>query len=369
MQRIAGLLVAVGLGCTASAESVSAELSSLKLPPGFTISMFASDVPGARSMARGEDGTIFVGSRDDRVYAVRDSDGDGDADKVVELATSLNMPNGVAVFKGDVYVAEIHQVSVWRGLGRKFSEPLPKREIIKRSFPTDRHHGWKFIAFGPDGKLYVPVGAPCNICEKEDPYSSITRMNPDGSEFEIVARGVRNSVGFDWHPTTRELWFTDNGRDMLGDDVPPCELNRVTKLGQHFGYPYCHGGDIPDPEFGKKRACKEFRPPMYRLQAHAAPLAIHFYQGKQFPKTYQNQIILAEHGSWNRSRKVGYRLMVARLDTKSQVVSYEPFVDGFLNEKEQEAWGRPVDILELPDGSLLISDDKQGALYRVSYAR
>lgn len=342
--------------------------SALKVSEsGFRVETFAANVPDARSMALGDDGTVYVGTRRDRVYAIPDRNGDHRPDDVHVIATGLNMPNGVALLRGDLYVAEVGRVLVWRSIAKKLPKPGAP-EVVTDAFPEDKHHGWKFIAFGPDGKLYVPVGAPCNICKSENPiYASITRMNPDGSDLEVYAHGVRNSVGFDWHPKTKALWFTDNGRDHLGDDLPPCELNQATRPGQHFGYPYCHGGDVPDPEFGKARKCSEFRQPRVRLQAHAAPLGMRFYTGEMFPKKYRGSIILAEHGSWNRSRKVGYRVMRAQLGADEGVERYEPLVTGWLDDATQKNWGRPVDIQTLKDGSVLISDDGAGAIYRLVY--
>jgi glucose/arabinose dehydrogenase len=238
--------------------------------------------------------------------------------------------------------------------------------VVIDSFPTDGHHGRKFIAFGPDGKLYVPVGAPCNICEPDsNQYTNLQRMNPDGGGREVVARGIRNTVGFDWDPRTKELWFTDNGRDMLGDDTPPDELNHVTSIGQHFGYPFCHGGAIADPEFGAKRACSEFVAPAQNLGPHVASLGMRFYTGMQFPSAYRNQIFIAEHGSWNRSRKIGYRVTLVRVDANGKGVSYEPFAQGWL--QGEAAWGRPADVLVASDGSLLVSDDYAGAIYRIRF--
>ena len=241
----------------------------------------------------------------------------------------------------------------------------PAPVVVSDRFPTEEHHGWKFIAFGPDNKLYVPVGAPCNICAPDpDRYANITRLDVATGKIEVVARGVRNSVGFDWHPTERALWFTDNGRDALGDDTPPDELNRVAKTGQHFGYPYCHGGNLADPELGAGRACSEFTPPALNLGAHVAALGMRFYTGKQFPARYQNAIFIAEHGSWNRSRKIGYRINVAYLEGQ-RVRSSEIFASGWL--QGETAWGRPADVQVMPDGSLLVSDDLAGAIYRIVY--
>jgi glucose/arabinose dehydrogenase len=342
-------------------------LSKIKLPPGFHIALYA-DVPGARSMTLGAKGTVFVGTRErnGKVYALRDRDGDGRADDVFVIASGLDTPNGVAFRDGALYVAEISRVLRLPGIEDALPSPPPPA-IVYDALPTERHHGWKFIAFGPDGLLYVPIGAPCNICDNPDPrFASIARMKPDGSGFEVFARGVRNTVGFDWHPQTRELWFTDNGRDELGDDVPPDELDRAPRAGLHFGYPYCHGGDIPDPEFGRGHPCGDYTPPVRNLDPHVAALGMRFYRGSMFPPEYRGQVFIAQRGSWNRSRKIGYRVMVVRLDG-DRATSYEPFAEGWL--EGQEAWGRPVDVLELPDGSLLVSDDKAGAVYRITYSK
>lgn len=343
-------------------------IHSIKLPPGFQISIFAENVPNARSLAQGEKGTIFVGSRTTgNVYALRDQDQDGKADKVYIIASKLWMPNGVAFRKGSLYVAEINRILRFDEIESSLENP-PKPVTVNESFPKDTHHGWKFIAFGPDDKLYVPVGAPCNVCEKSDErYASITRMNPDGTGVEVFASGVRNTVGFHWHPTTKEFWFTDNGRDWAGDDLPPDELNRAPKKGLHFGFPYCHGGFFPDPEFGKKHSCAEFVPPAFKLGPHVAALGMRFYTGKQFPESYQNQIFIAEHGSWNRTNPLGYRIMLVRLKSEKEAESYEVFAEGWLGK--ESSWGRPVDLLVLPDGSMLVSDDHAGAIYRIAYQK
>lgn len=367
MRTIALLPVLFGSALAhASESSESAESRVPDAPPGFEVRIFAR-VPDARSLARGPDGTIYVGTRKDRVYGVRDRDGDFVADEVHVLASGLEMPNGVAVRGDDLYVAEVGRILLWKNIGKRLDKP-GKPDVLTDRFPKDRHHGWKFIRFGPDGWLYVPVGAPCNICDPDKPiYASITRIRADGTGLEIYAHGVRNSVGFDWHPETKQLWFSDNGRDHMGDDVPPCELNVATKAGQHFGYPYCHGADVPDPEHGGKRPCSEFRAPALELQAHVAPLGLRFYRGEQFPAEYRGDILMAEHGSWNRSKKVGYRVMRARLGKSGEVESYTPFLTGWLDEATQKAWGRPVDVLELPDGSVLVSDDGAGVIYRVEH--
>jgi len=286
------------------------------------------------------------------------------ADEVAVVADGLNSPNGVAFRGGALYVAEISRVLRFDHIEADPGHP-PAPVVVNSSFPTDAHHGWKYIAFGPDGRLYVPVGAPCNICEQEDPrYASIMRMAADGSGLEIFARGIRNTVGFDWHPATQVLWFTDNGRDWMGDDLPPDELNRAPEKGMHFGFPYCHGGNIADPDYGKARACSEFQPPAIQLGPHVAALGMKFYTGRMFPDEYRNQIFIAEHGSWNRTVPIGYRISLVRLE-KNRVVDYTVFAQGWL--QEDRAWGRPVDVLIMPDGALLVSDDRAGAIYRIRY--
>ncbi|MDX1628956.1 MAG: sorbosone dehydrogenase family protein [Fulvivirga sp.] len=341
------------------------KLDRIELPEGFKISVFAQ-VENARSLAMSPGGVIYVGNRaEDKVYALKDTDGDWKADEKYVIASGLRMPNGVAFKDGDLYVAEVSKIWRFPDIEKDLSNP-PKPELISDDYPTESHHGWKYIAFGPDGKLYVPVGAPCNICESEEIYASITRIDPDGSNREIVAHGVRNTVGFDWHPETGNLWFTDNGRDMMGDNIPPCELNKVTEQGQHFGYPYCHGGDIADPQFGSKRHCNDFVKPQYNFKAHTAPLGMTFYTGDMFPASYKGDIIVAQHGSWNRSSKIGYRLMHVKLQN-GQAVGADVFAKGWLNHETQDQFGRPVDVLQMPDGSLLVSDDYGNMVYRIWY--
>ncbi|MGZ5035139.1 MAG: PQQ-dependent sugar dehydrogenase [Usitatibacter sp.] len=355
-------LFAFGAGAAAAQQRLP--LDRVKLPPGFEISVFASGVEDARSMALGEKGTLFVGTRTaGKVYAIR-HDG-SKATEVITLASRLNMPNGVAVKDAALYVAEVDKV--WRYDAIESHLPkAPKPTLVYGKYPSERHHGWKFIRFGPDGWLYVPVGAPCNICDREPPFASITRLKPDGSAMEVFARGVRNSVGFDWNPETGELWFTDNGRDMMGDDVPPDELNHAPKAGMHFGYPYCHGGDIADPEFGARHPCSDFTPPAKKFGAHVASLGVRFYTGTMFPSDYRNRLFIAEHGSWNRSKKSGYRVMQAKIDG-DRVVDYEVFAEGFLDRGKDAAWGRPVDLLVMPDGAMLVSDDHANAIYRIAF--
>jgi glucose/arabinose dehydrogenase len=341
--------------------------SDIKLPPGFKIEVYAENVPNARSMTLSPDGVLFVGTRESRVYAVVDTNKDYKADNVFTIASGLNSPNGVAFRNGSLYVAEISKVWRYDNIENNLNNP-PDPVLISDRFPTDGHHGWKFIAFGPDNKLYVPVGAPCNICLRDDDerYASIMRMNPDGSELEVFAHGIRNTVGFTWHPGTQELWFTDNGRDMLGDNVPPDELNRAPSAGLHFGYPFVHGGDIPDPEFGEGVDINQYVKPAQNLGPHVAALGMRFYTGNMFPEEYRNQIFIAEHGSWNRSKKIGYRVMLVKLNG-NEAVSYEPFAEGWL--QGDAVSGRPVDVLIMPDGSMLVSDDYGGVIYRIIYSK
>lgn len=343
-------------------------LDSLQLPEGFVINVYADSVKNARSMCLSPDGTLFVGTRSEgNVYALKDTDGDMKIDKKYLLLSGGNMPNGVAFLDGDLYVAEVNRIIKFENIESKLSNPGAPI-VVYDKYPTEKHHGWKYIAFGPDGKLYVPVGAPCNICDSADKiYNSITRINPNGSNMEIVQSGVRNTVGFDWHPLTKELWFSDNGRDMMGDDVPECELNHAPKDSLHFGFPFCHQGDIPDPEFGKNRKCEEFIPPVSKMGPHTAPLGLEFYTGTQFPEQFKNQIFTARHGSWNRSKKSGYDIVLSTFNSDGTLKETKPFISGWLNPETDDVWGRPVDIELMPDGSMLISDDYADVIYRVHY--
>ena len=340
-------------------------LTGISMPEGFRIEVYASEVPGARSLCLGDRGTVFVGTRGvGAVYALSDTDGEPGADVVHVLAEGLNMPNGVAFRDGDLYVAEIHRVIRFDGIENRLADP-PEPLVVRDDFPRDRAHGWKFIAFGPDGMLYVPVGAPCNVCEPDDPrYCSILRMAPDGTGMELYATGIRNTVGFDWHPQTGELWFTDNGRDGMGDNRPPDELNRVTAAGQHFGFPYLHGSDLRDPEFGDLAGPRDIQPPQMELGPHVAALGMRFYTAEMFPEEYRGQIFIAEHGSWNRSTPIGYRVMLVRLED-GEAVGYEVFAEGWLSG--EGAFGRPVDVQVMPDGAMLVSDDRAGKVYRITY--
>lgn len=339
-------------------------LDRIKLPPGFRIEVFADGLPNARSMAWGAKGTLFVGTRSDgRVYALNH---DGrKATRVFTIASGLNMPNGVAFHDGALYVAEVGRILRFDNIESRLDNP-PAAVLVTDRFPREGHHGWKFIRIGPDGWLYVPVGAPCNTCEPDERHGLIARIRLDGSGYEVVARGVRNSVGFDWHPDSKELWFTDNGRDALGDELPSDELNHAPAVGMHFGFPYCHQGDLPDPEYGAKRACREFAPPVAKLGPHVAALGMRFYNGSQFPSEYRNNIFIAEHGSWDRSKKIGYRIKRVVL-SGGQLPRQEVFAEGWL--QGENVSGRPADIETMPDGSLLVSDDYAGAIYRISYAK
>jgi len=365
---LAGLAVVAGSPACGAARRPAGTLplELLHLPPGFTISLFAR-VPGARSLAISPRGIVYVGSREgDRVYAVVPSRQGGRlerGERVIPIGSGLEEPNGVAWREGALYVAESTRVVRFDGIDDHLDDP-PVPRVLAATFPRQGGHEWKLVRFGPDGLLYVPVGAPCNICEPKDPQGGIARMRPDGSGLETFARGVRNSVGFDWQPGTNELWFTDNGRDWLGDDRPPDELNRAPKAGLHFGYPYCHGGDIADPQFGAKHPCSQFTPPAQKLGAHVASLGMRFYTGTMFPAEYRNQIFIAEHGSWNRSEPSGYRVTLVRVDG-ARAISYRPFAEGWL--ASGRAWGRPVDVQVMPDGALLVSDDLAGAIYRIAY--
>ncbi len=343
------------------------EMPEINLPNGFQIDVLTDDVPNARSLALGEE-MIFVSTREEgSIYAVTNYQDDP---QVVVIAEGLYMPNGIAFHQGNLYVAEIHRVLKFTDIEdtiNKISIEKSSVNSIKYSvisdYPKDRHHGWRYIIVGPDNKLYVPIGAPCNVCE-EPGYAVITRMNLDGTEKETVAYGIRNTVGMTFHPETNELWFTDNGRDMLGDNLPPGELNKLSRVGEHFGFPFCHATSIKDPQYGSQGDCGEATPPAQELGPHVAPLGLKFYNGTMFPENYHDQIFIAEHGSWNRSEKIGYRITTVAVDG-DKGVSYEVFADGWM--KNEETLGRPADILILDDGSMLVSDDKNGVIYKITY--
>lgn len=335
-------------------------LDDVRLPPGFTIEEYA-DVPKARSLALGANGTVFVSTRrSDSIYAVVRVD---NGTRTIELIDGLNTPNGIAFHDGDLYVAEIDRVTRYKDIEENLAN-VPPGEVLDIDLPSKSHHGWRYIGFGPDGRLYISIGAPCNICD-ESGFAQIVSMQPDGSDRRTFARGIRNSVGMTWQPGSGDLWFTDNGRDMLGDDLPPGELNHATKEGLHFGYPYCHAGELLDPKLGAGRDCADYQAPAQKLGPHVAPLGLRFYTGDMFPEEYREQIFIAEHGSWNRSKKIGYRITLVRLED-GVPVSYETFADGWL--QNESVSGRPVDLLVLKDGSMLVSDDFAGKIYRISYA-
>jgi len=360
--------IAIGMFCwilpaAAQYPDRTLPLEKIKLPAGFVIEQWA-EVPNARGLTLGKKGTVFAGSvSEGKVYAITEANG---ARKVRIIASALTTPLGVAFQNGSLYVSAVNRILRYDNIEDNLDQP-EKPVVVTDDFPNEKHHGGKFIAFGPDGLLYVPVGAPCNICEPDpERFALISRIKPDGKNHEVFAYGVRNTVGFDWHPETKELWFTDNGRDWMGDNLPPDELNRAPAKGMHFGFPFCHAGDIPDPKFGAKRDCNKLTPPAAKFDPHVAPLGMRFYTGKMFPVEYRNNIFVAEHGSWNRRNKVGYRIKLVRINN-NKVAKQEVFAEGWL-EKE-DVWGRPVDLLVMPDGALLVSDDYAGAIYRISYRK
>ncbi len=361
------LVLATSSLCFAAKPEHDAVLQQLHLPYNFAISIFAEDVPAARQMAVGERGVVFVGTKEGFVYALEDNDGDGIAERRYTVARDLYLPNGVAYKSGALYVAEVNRIIRFDEIEANLENP-PKPVVVFDKLPSEKHHGWKYLRFGPDGKLYSSVGAPCNICNPEQEiYTSLFRLNPDGSGFEILARGIRNAVGFDWEPRTHHLFFNDNGRDYLGDDVPADELNQWNGTSNHYGYPFCHAGNIPDPELAGDKKCGQFTGPVWRYKAHVAPLGMRFYTGDQFPEQYYKQLFVAQHGSWNRSQPQGYQVSMIRF-SGSEPLAEQPFVAGWLTTKG-EVLGRPVDIVQTANGSLLISDDKLGVIYKVEYKR
>lgn len=354
-------------GVDNDALSKKYNLDKIKLPPGFKISIYA-EVPSARSICISPNGTVFVGTRNDKVYAITDKNNDGKGDKVYEIASGLTAPNGVAFKDASLYIGA--RTTIYRIDNIESSLDNPSKPIaVYDQYPSDAHHGLRFIAFGPDGKLYVGVGAPCNICEPSKPiYASISRINPDGSGFEIFARGIRNTVGFDWDPANGQIWFTDNGRDNLGDDIPSDELNTAPQPGMNFGFPYCHQGNIADPDFGKGKNCNDYTAPVKLLGAHVASLGMRFNKGDMFPEEYKNAIFIAEHGSWNRSIPIGYRIAVVKKDSSGNYGNPQIFADGWL-QNNKDVLGRPVDVQFLKDGSMLVSDDFNGVIYRITYVQ
>jgi glucose/arabinose dehydrogenase len=367
MKKILFALLLFNTSCVfAQSNAYQALIKQLHVPDGFSLSVYADNLPGARSLALADNGVVFVGTgQEGKVYAIKDNNADGKVDKRYVVATKLMMPNGVAYRDGTLYVAEVNRIIRYEHILENLSHP-PAPQVIYDQLPSDPHHGWKYLRFGPDGMLYTAVGAPCNICKpKEAIYTSLVRLNVDGSHFEIIAVGIRNTVGFDWQPTTKTLFFTDNGRDYLGDDAPADELNRWLTVGQHFGFPYFHAGDIADPEMATDKKMQDFTVPVWKFQAHVAPLGARFYRGEQFPEPYKNQLFVAQHGSWNSSKPVGYRIALVKFDHELPIAE-QVFIEGWL-DKDDKVLGRPVDVLEMPDGSLLISDDQLGVIYQVKY--
>jgi len=340
-------------------------IGKIKVPPGFKVELWAAGIHNARAMTLGTKGTLFVSSRlpGGNVYALVDKAGKRE---VKVIAQKLDMPNGVAFRDGTLYVAAQNRIIKWEGIEDKLDNPGEPVAVIE-SLPKHGPHGWKYLAFGPDGKLYFNIGAPCNICLPPETNANISRINPDGTGFEYVARGVRNSVGFDWHPVTKELYFTNHGRDWLGEDLPNDTLHQVSSRNvPHFGYPFCHQGDVLDPDFGTGRACSEFNTPLLKLGPHIAPIGTMFYTGNMFPGPYKNRLFIVQRGSWNRTEKLGYGIVTVTL-AMGQPPKQEGFASGWL--ENNQPWGRPAYLYQMPDGALLLSDDHVGAIYRISSTR
>jgi glucose/arabinose dehydrogenase len=342
------------------------QLNLIELPPGFSIEIYAEGVENARQMVRGDHGTIFVGSRRaGKLWAITDADGDQSADRVRLIDENLNMPSGVEFMNGALYVGAVERVLRYDNIEFLLDQP-PQPVVITDVLPDKKHHGWKYLRFGPDGMLYIPIGVPCNICD-EDGFGEIRRMYPDGSGMDTFAKGVRNSVGLAFHPENKQLWFTDNGKDTRGDDIPADELNHAPQAGMHFGIPYCHQGDLLDEEFGKGKDCDDYVPPVAKLDPHGAALGLAFYTGEMFPPEYTNRLFITQHGSWNRTEKSGYQILVLEVQPDGKVLNQQVFASGWLQDEED--WGRPNDVLVMPDGALLVSDDKANVIYRISYTK
>lgn len=374
------------------------QLDAIKLPPGFHISIYTNKVPGARQMALAQNGIIYVGTRTQgKIYGLLPNKNRNKAKVVFDFAKGLNMPNGVAYHQGHLYVAEHHKIIRFNNIDGRETKIIKPTVIASLPFKSAKTHSWHYLSFGPDNMMYVSIGAPCNVCKSDDArFASILRMRPDGKAPEIFAKGIRNSVGFTWHPDTKAMWFTNNGRDWLGDNKPPDQLNVADKPGLDFGFPYYHARRIPDPIYGYMRKPQGLAFPKFELDPHVAALGLKFYTGDQFPKAYHNRLFIAEHGSWNRSIPIGYRIMMVSVAEKTKKpakstrktksnkrkrskkkkqplnrtktrngLTYQPFATGWL--KRHDYWGRPVDILMMPDGSMLVSDDYAGVIYRIYY--
>jgi glucose/arabinose dehydrogenase len=347
---------------TTPAEAIP--ISKMKLPPGFKAEIWATGMPGARAMAKGENGKIYIGTRGiGRVYELTNNGTTRTSRVVVD---KLTQPAGVEYRNGALYVMAIDKVLRFDGIAAN-PNVAPVDMTAAFNLPKEQHHNWKYIRFGPDGKLYVPFGAPCNICEQPAEYAQIRRYNPDGSGMEVLARGVRNTVGFDFHPITKELWFTNHGRDWMGDDTPDDTFNRLSSTGLNFGFPYCHAGNIPDPDFKKADACNGVTQPVAKMGAHVAVMGVHFYTGKMFPAAYQNAALIARKGSWNRNKKSGYDVVMVRANPDGTLAQVTPFISGFMDSSDNSFWGRPAYMMQLEDGSLLLSDEQLGAIYRITY--
>ncbi len=341
-------------------------LDQIELPPGFKIEIYAENVENARQMVRGDNGTIFAGSRRaGKLWAISDVDGDQRADKVRLISKDLDIPSGVEFRGGALYVGALDRILRYDDIELLLDQP-PEPVVITDALPVKKHHGWKYLRFGPDDMLYIPVGLPCNICEEEG-FGEIRRMNPDGSGMEVFAFGVRNSVGLAFHPGNGQLWFTDNGKDRLGDDIPADELNHAPQKGMHFGIPYCHQGDLLDEEFGEGKDCSDYTTPVAKLDPHGAALGLAFYTGVMFPAEYQYKLFITQHGSWNRSEKSGYQVLLLDVQADGTVLGQQVFASGWL--QNEQSWGRPNDVLVMPDGALLISDDAADVIYRISYSK
>ena len=360
-RSLPGLLVTL-LAAAVSTAHAALPVDSLRLPDGFHISVAADALRSPRQISLADDGTLFVGSTSGEVTALRDADGDGRFETRHRIAGNLRLPAGVAFHDGDLYVSAVSRILRYPDISTRLADP-GEPQTVTDALPSDGHHGLKHIAFGPDARLYVPIGAPCNVCDRAG-YARLTSMSADGKDVRVEALGIRNTVGFDWQPGSGQLWFSDNGRDWLGDDSPDDEINRVSRRGEHFGFPYCHAGGVRDPEFGDGRDCAEYTAPVFGLGAHVASLGIHFYRGERFPERYRGALFIAEHGSWNRSRKVGYRVVVMRFEN-GEAQSPEVFASGWLDGEHN--WGRPVALTESADGDLLLSDDQAGVIYRIRY--